>query len=204
MDSEKDYSNNTFIEVAMNKMEKQDERMANIEALILKQTHKAEINKLVAAVELLKERVDTVDISEKNITDLNTKMETFIRKLDTTPVQKVLHHHHIPKIIWAAAGLMIALCTICSGWFYTGKKLDGFIANDTKYRALRLDTSKKFLQQYLDFVDSVYIVNPDMRNVILQKEEEYEMNFKRMQKAMELKEEAKKLEREAGEEIDTF
>lgn len=199
MDSETNYSNNAFIEVAINKMEKQDQRMANIEALIQKQTDKnAEIKQLVAAVASLKERIDNGGISEKNIAALNTQMETFINKLDTTPVQKVLHHHHVPKIIWSTAGLMVALCIVCSGWFYTGKKLHSFIANDTKYRALRLDTSKKFLQQYLDYVDSVYIKNPDMRDVVIQKEQEYVINFNRMQKAWRLKEEAKRLEQAAG------
>lgn len=195
MESEKEYSNNAFIEVAMNKMEKQDERMANIEALIKKQTDNTEINKLVAAIESLKEKACNTGISGKNIFSLNMQMEKLISQLNTIPDHKVLHHHHVPKIIWATAGLMIALCIVCIGWFYTSKKLDGFIASDTKYRALRLDTSHKFFQQYLDFVDSVYIINPDMRNVILQKEEEYEMNFKRMQKALELKEEAEKLEK---------
>lgn len=69
------------------------------------------------------------------------------------------------------------------------------MANDTKYRQLRLDTAQKSLQIYLDQVDSLYIARPDMRKIVLEKEEEYQTNFERLQKAEQLKAEAKELER---------
>jgi hypothetical protein len=199
MDSETNYDNNAFMEVAINKMEKQDQRMNNIEVLIQKQiNNNAEIKQLATAVESLKQSIKDSSISDKSITALITQTDTLITKLNTTPVHKILHHHYVPKIVWATAALMITICIVCSGWYYTGKKLGSFIANDTKYRALRLDTSQRFLQQYLDYIDSVYNKNPDMRNVVIQKEKEFETNFYRMQKAMQLKEEAKRLERAAG------
>ena len=73
---------------------------------------------------------------------------------------KIEHHHHVQKIIWITAGLFIILSLVCAGWYSTYNKLDGYIANDTKYRKLRLDTANRGLQSYLDFTDSLYNVNP--------------------------------------------
>ncbi len=77
----------------------------------------------------------------------------------------------------------------------TGSKLDSFMANDTKYRQLRLDTTKRQLQIYLDKIDSLYIARPDMRKIVLEKEEEYQINFEQLQKAERLKVEAKIIEK---------
>ena len=199
MDSETNYGSHAFMEVAIHKMEKQDKRMENIEAFIKKQTeNNAEIKQLVAAIGSLKEDIHNTGLSEKKISALSMQIDRLLDRLNTASVQKVEHHHHVPKIIWATAILMITLCMVSTGWFYTGKKLSGFIANDTKYRAIRLDTAQKSLQQYLDYIDSAYIKNPNMRRAIIQKEKEYQTNFYRLQKALLLKEEAKKLEREAG------
>ena len=43
-----------------------------------------------------------------------------------------------------------------------------------------------------------WIKNPDMRKAVVQEEKQYQTNFYRLQKALLLKEEAKKLERDAG------
>lgn len=199
MDSETNCGSNAFMEVAINKIEKQDKRIENIEAFIKKQTeNNAEVKQLVAAIGSLKEDVHNAGLSEKKMSALSTQIDALLDKLSSAPVQKVEHHHHVPKIIWATAILMVTLCTVCAGWFYTGRKLNSFMANDTKYRAIKLDTAHKSLQQYLDDIDSVYTKNPDMRSAVIQKEKEYQANFYRLQKALLLKEEAKKLERDAG------
>ena len=69
------------------------------------------------------------------------------------------------------------------------------MTNDTKYRRLRLDNTKRELQIYLDKIDSLYIARPDMRKIVLEKEEEYQINFEQLQKAERLKVEAKIIEK---------
>ena len=110
---------------------------------------------------------------------------------------KIEHHHHVQKIIWITAGLFIILSLVCAGWYSTYKKLDGYIANDTKYWELRLDTANRGLQSYLDFTDSLYNVNPVLRNIVLLKEENNRINYERLQRAKRLKAEAKDLENAA-------
>ncbi len=98
----------------------------------------------------------------------------------------------MPKIILISAGLFITLALVSSGWYMTSSKLDGYIANDTKYRQLRLDTSIRSLQHYLDRIDSMYDARPDMRKIVLETEEKNRKNFERLEKAERLKEEAKR------------
>lgn len=199
MNSESGNSSNAFVEVAINKMEKQDKKIQEIETLLQKQiAHNAEIKQLVNAIESLQEQLQQESIAEHKVSALNQQMDKLISKLNTAPIHEVVHHHHIPKIIWVIILLAVILCIVCAGWFYTGQKLDGFIANDTKYRALKLDTAIHPLQKYLDRLDSVYTVNPDLRENVLQKEQEYLDNFYRVQKALRLKEEARRLEKEVG------
>ena len=199
MNSEADKGSHAFVEVAIHKMEKQDKSIEQIEALIHKQLEAgAEIKQLASAMESLDEHLHNEPISEDRISALTMKMDMLINKLATTPANKVLHHHHVPGIIWGVILLAIILCMVCAGWLYTYRKLDDFIANDTRYRALRLDTALQPLRQYLDRVDSVYATNSGMRDEVIKKEQEYQDNFYRVQKALRLREEARKLEKEAG------
>jgi len=81
------------------------------------------------------------------------------------------------------------------GWYLAGSRLAGYIANDTKYRYLRLDTAQKGLQFYLYHIDSFYATYPDLRKKMLQTEEQHRINFERLQRAERLKAEAKDLEK---------
>lgn len=54
------------------------------------------------------------------------------------------------------------------------------------------------LQLFLDRADSLYQVNPDLKQTVLETEEERRVNFERLLKAERLKKEAKMLEEAAG------
>lgn len=147
-------------------------------------------------------------IFEEAITTVPDKFIQFSKRLELTtdllkqtPVNKVVHHHHIPKQIWISVGLCIALCLVCSGWWVTSTKLNGFISSDTKYRHLRLNTAHKSLQLYLDQLDSAYKTHSDFREKVLETEEEYRLNFERLRKAERLKTDAKKSGKSSWQEI---
>jgi hypothetical protein len=107
---------------------------------------------------------------------------------------KVIHHHHISKGIWAAIILFILLSLESAGWLSTVSKLDQYSENDTKYRFMRLDTSAKNLQIYLDSTDARYKSDPNMKNMVINLEDQYKKNMERLEKAEQLKQEAKDLE----------
>ncbi|MFT3949053.1 MAG: hypothetical protein QM763_18965 [Agriterribacter sp.] len=198
MNSEAPDSSHAFAEIAINKKEKQDKRITDIESQIKTLAGNAEIKQLTSAIAVLKENLGQSKVDEEKLSALAAQIDELLNTLASPPTHKVLHHHHIPKIIWAMFFMAMLTCIMSAGWFYTSRKLDGFIANDTKYRALKLDTALYPLRQYLDKLDSVYAINPAMRDEVLQKEEQYIENFYRVQKAMRLKEEARQLEKEAG------
>ena len=105
------------------------------------------------------------------------KIEVFIFNLKTAtdmlqhPVESKVHnHHHVPKIIWIAAGLFLALCLVCSGWYATVNNSVQYQANDIKYRQIKLIADSAF-HQCLVHLDSVYLTDPDkMRNNVIEQE----------------------------------
>lgn len=196
MNEQASNTNAVFMEITSRKVEGQDKRIAAVEEKIKNIPDNTElIQKLLGTVEGLRVEVKNSRFPGEKMKDFSAQLDLAISLLDRPVQNKVLHHHYVPKIIWITFGLFVALALACSGWYMTVIKLDGYIANDTKYRHLRLDTSFKKLQIYLDLTDSLYNTRPDMRKVVLETEEEYRQNFERLQKAERLKAEAKDLEK---------
>jgi hypothetical protein len=90
--------------------------------------------------------------------------------------------------------LFILLSLESAGWLNTVYKLDQYSENDTKYRFMRLDTTAKNLQIYLDSTDARYKSDPNMHNMVIELEDQYQKNMERLEKAEHLKQEAKNLE----------
>jgi predicted RND superfamily exporter protein len=122
-------------------------------------------------------------VSERNSQQQKNALET-----------KVIHHHHISKGIWAAIILFILLSLESAGWLNTVNKLDKYSENDTKYRFMRLDTTAKKLQIYLDSTDARYKSDPNLLNIVVELEDQFQKNMERLEKAEKLKHEAKDLE----------
>jgi hypothetical protein len=106
----------------------------------------------------------------------------------------VIHHHHISKGFWLAGILFIFISLESAGWLITENKLDQYTENDIKYRFMRLDTTAKNLQIYLDSSDTRYKSDPEMRVLVIKLEDQYRKNMERLEKAEQLKQEAKDLE----------
>lgn len=123
------------------------------------------------------------EISERNSQQQKTAMET-----------KVMHHHHISKGIWAAIILFILLSLESAEWLNAVNKQDKYLENDTKYRFMRLDTTARTLQIYLDSTDARYKSDPNMRIMVIELEDRYQKNIERLEKAKQLKQEAEELE----------
>ncbi len=194
--------NNTsaaFMEVTSRKVEGQDKKIAAIEEKMKDIPVNNELfRKLLDSVEILRSDLGSVSLLPGKISHFSNRLDLAMDLLKQPATNKVIHHHHIPKLIWISLGLFIVLCLVCSGWYVTSTKLDGFVASDTKYRQLRLDTTHKSLQLYLDQLDNLYKTQPDLRKKVLETEEEYRLNLERLQKAERLKTEAKNLEKAAG------
>lgn len=137
----------------------------------------------------------TFQVNEQML-DLSEQLEKTCQKLQQPAISQQVHHHHFPKIFFATVGLFLAVCLVSSGWYITTSKLNEYIANDTKYRLLQLDTSNKNIQKYFAYADSMYKSTDNLRRLVIEKEEEQRKNYDKLLRAKHLKAEATNLERE--------
>lgn len=188
-------ASDVFMKVAVKKMKLQDKKLPELEERLTNgPDHTKHIQQLIASMEGLKTTFNTVQLSNK-VQELSARVTLAIGLLQKPVESKVNHHHHVPKLIWITAGLFIALALVCSGWYMTSEKLNGFITNDTKYRKLKLDSANKQLQSDIDMVDSLYRVNPDIKEDVIKAEEENKRNLEMLQKARSMENEAGELKR---------
>lgn len=192
MDNVTNGASDAFMEVALKKMESQDRKLLDLEKQLTNGSdHSEKIQRLIESVQELKTAFNQGQLPGK-IQELSARLTLALTLLQKPLENKVNHHHHVPKLIWITAGLFILLSLVCSGWYMTAEKLDGFIANDTKYRLLKLDTVNIRLLNHLYLVDSLYQVSPGVRDSVIQTEERNRRNLEMLQMARDL-------EREAGE-----
>jgi len=114
--------------------------------------------------------------------------------------QEIIHHYHITKAIWIAAALFLIVCILSTALYITADKLKLYKANDTKYRYLKLEANPGF-NKWLGIIDSLYIVNPKMRDAVIAKEEQNQRNFEMMQQALNMEKEAKELKQKVYQKI---
>jgi hypothetical protein len=188
-------TSDVFMEVAVKKMELQDKKLADLEERLNNGPDLTKhMQQLIASVEGLKISFNSGQLSNK-VLELSARISIAIGLLQKPVENKVNHHHHVPKLIWIAAGLFILLSLVCSGWYMTSEKLNGFVANDTKYRKLKLDSANKRLQVDLDLVDSLDLVNPDLREIVIKAEKENTRNLEMLRRARNMENEASELKR---------
>ena len=188
-----------FMELSSRKIKEQDKKIAAIENKINEVPSNNEMmGELLAGIEGFRADMQEVLLLPEKLEQFSKQLED-AKSILTQPVEtKVIYQHHVPKLILITGGLFLAICLACAGWYLTASKLDNFIASDTKYRQLRLDTAQRGLQLYLDHLDSSYKIRADMRKKVLETEEQYRVNFERLRKAEGLKRDAEDLERAAG------
>jgi hypothetical protein len=159
----------------------------------------SEIKSIINEFQKVRDHLMSISFPEKSINDLSARISSNSLLLKHPVEARILHQHHFPKISWIAAGLWVVLSLSIAGLYVTNSKLNAYIANDTKFRHLRLDTANKRLQIALEREDSLYYSNPDFRKIVIKTEENYLHDFERLRKADRLKAEAKDLERKVKE-----
>lgn len=130
------------------------------------------------------------------MSDLSGKLDRCIRALEN-PVEKQEHHiHHFRWPLGVAVGVFLLLVLAVSGLYVNYQKLQQYIANDTKYRSLKLIKNKS-LEALLHTQDSIYLVNLDMRKRILEQEMEGKRQLELLRKAREKQQETEELREKA-------
>ena len=200
MEQNTDNTSQVFMEITSDKIAKQEKRFVVLEEKLKELSeNKTTLIEIMQSIKLWKEGILQSTLPADTLKVFSTRLDINNQLLQQAAKNKVQHHHHIPKLIWITAGLFISLALALSGWYATTQKANQFIANDTRYRYLKLDTSQKYLQNYLYRVDSLYKTMPDMRKHVFEEEQRLQENFEKLQKAEQLRVEAKGLEKSVRE-----
>jgi hypothetical protein len=181
MNDEKQAPSEIMLDTIVEKVESQQKRMQTQEeklALVEKKVnaipdHSKDFEEVKTGVRDLKAVSNGQNAIMEKLQGFFTSLEIAVALL-RRPVKSHVHHdhhdHHVPKIIWIAAGLFLALCLVCSGWYMTARDSGQYQANDIKYRHLKLDADSAF-HQYLVRLDSIYLSDPDkMRKNVIEQE----------------------------------
>jgi hypothetical protein len=185
-----------FMEVTQKKLEDQQQKINDFnERIKLISANKELLEKMKISIEQLSMETKNNALPEEKIKKLSSQLNTTNNMLEGLFQNKIQHHHHVSKIIWITIILFLLLCLASSGWFITNQRLTNYIANDTKYRYLRLDTADKILQNYLDHADSLYDNNPKMRQNVIEAEKKNQINFQLLERVQRLRKEASELEK---------
>ncbi|OQP67804.1 hypothetical protein [Niastella populi] len=160
-----------FTEIVTNKIQKQAEQISAIEKK-LESIHDTSpvLQEIKKQLTEIKVAIVAIKFPIKQMDEFSGNLATGVALLKQPVENKVIHHHHIPKIILIAAVLFIALCLVCCGWYNTVQKLDVHKANDFKYRHLKLNNNLN-LQKLLIITDSLYKNQRDFSESVLQRED---------------------------------
>ena len=152
---------------------------------------------LQAQLSSVEKNIQKISFPEKEVRQLSFDLDRATSILQQPLKNEVVNHHHVPRLIWLTAGLLVILCIVCSGWYMTYNKLENYIASDTKYRYLKLDTDK-VLQRMFFITDSLYNLNPKMRDDVIKIEEENKQTTELQQQADKKQKEVDALRLKAG------
>jgi hypothetical protein len=189
-----------FMEATSRKFEDQERKINLLEEKIAYAPNNTELlQDMRDSLDELMTEVKTSRFPAEKMNDFSIRLDMAIGILTNPVKNEVRHHHHVPKLIWITAGLFLVLTLVCAGWLDTSGKLANYIASDTKYRFLRLDTEQTGLQSWLDKIDSLYDIRSDLRITVLETEAKFQQNMEKLLKASRLKNDAKALEKAAKE-----
>jgi len=182
-----------FWDVVTNRVEKQDQKINDLEQKINAIPDNSQyLVELKSEMAELKSMVTQISFPEKEVRQLAFNLHTSIGLLSQPVVNKVEHHHHFAKIIYATAGLFIIVCLVFMALFNAYEKLELFKENDTKYRFLKLQNNKP-LRQLLFITDSLFTNQSDMRKNVISQEDSIFDRYKQLQKIESKEKEVNKL-----------
>lgn len=106
----------------------------------------------------------------KQAEDLGIKIDSHSELLKKPLIQKVVHEHHVPKLLYATVAFFCICLCFGFGWFQTGQRLKQYRNNDTKWRKLLLG-AKPVLTKIMQDVSTTVDNDPDKARDSVEKQE---------------------------------
>lgn len=92
----------------------------------------------------------------KQLDEFSAKIDAHSELLKKPVIQKVVHEHHVPKLLYVTVALFCICLSFGFGWFQTAQRSSQYRNNDTKWRKLMLGarpTLTKIMQEVSSSVD---------------------------------------------------
>jgi hypothetical protein len=116
--------------------------------------------------------INRITIPLKQVEELGVKIDAHGELLKKPLTQKVIHEHHVPKLLYTTVSLFCICICLGMGWFQTGQRLDQYKINDTKWRKLLLG-AKPFLTKIMQDVETAVANDPETARDAVEKEENH-------------------------------
>jgi hypothetical protein len=160
-----------FMEVMTNKVQKLDEKIADVEQKLNNiPNNSADISEVKKEVLEAKSIIKQISFPITEMREFSSNLSEGVRLLRQPVENKVTHHHSLSKYIYILVGAFLCLCLAGMGWYNTLDKLNNYKENDTKYRYLQLQNNNS-LRQLLRYTDSLYLYQPDMQRSVIHMED---------------------------------
>ena len=91
----------------------------------------------------------------KQAEDLGIKIDSHSALLKMPLIQKVVHEHHVPKLLYTTVALFCICICLGMGWFQTEQRLDQYRNNDTRWRKLLLVAKPSLIKIMQDIATAV-------------------------------------------------
>lgn len=96
----------------------------------------------------------------KQLDEFSAKIDAHSELLKKPIIQKVVHEHHVPKLLYFTVALFCICLSLGFGWFQTAQHSNQYRNNDTKWRKLMLG-ARPTLTKIMQEVSSSVEDNPD-------------------------------------------
>lgn len=106
--------------------------------------------------------------------EFGVQMKQLSELLKIPLAQKVIHVHHVPRLLIATIALFCIVIVISLGWYQTGQRLNQYQNNDTKWRRLSLNANVVLTRIMQDVSDSVE-QDPDKTRDAVKAEEDHNL-----------------------------
>lgn len=119
----------------------------------------------------------------RQLEDLGKKIDSHADLLKIPLTQKVVHEHHVPKLLYATVALFCICLCLGMGWFQTGQRLNQYRNNDTRWRKLLL-MAKPALTKVMQDIATAVDDDPDKAREAVEKEENHNQQVWELQQKM--------------------
>jgi len=120
----------------------------------------------------------------KEMENLSSQLTIHCELLKKPLTQKLVHEHHVPKLLYVTVALFCICITLAMCWYGSAQRLDQYRNNDTKWRRLLLD-ARPVLTKIMQDVSTSIEQDPDKTREAVKAQEDHNAQVWELQQKMQ-------------------